>query len=173
VTGDRYLKILAAIDVEFARNRALHGERIHCRPGCTDCCYHRFSITGIEAERIAEALDRLEPERRRVIEIRSREYIEAGPGARLPCPALEQDVCSIYEFRPLMCHKFGMPLYNPDKPDRILACKLNFQDGDEISDPDLVPIQTRIHRAWQDLSRGSDRMSVAEAVLRRSNATNS
>jgi Fe-S-cluster containining protein len=176
VIEERYREIVAAVDSEFARNRDLHSEKIHCRPGCTDCCYHIFPITEIEAAQISEGLQRLEPQNRGAIESRAREYVEARllRGARLPCPALDHGVCSIYEFRPLMCHKFGMPLYNPDKPDRIFACELNFKDGEEIQDPQLIQIQTGIHQTWKELQadykqlhRTSENtpLTVAHAIL--------
>lgn len=130
---------------------------------------------------IAKGFARLSLELRAAIEARAREYIDRAliRGDRLPCPALEQGVCSIYEHRPLMCHKFGMPLYNPEKPDRIFACELNFQTGEEIEDPQLIPIQTRIHQEWNALqaeykaspgaaTRGP--LTVAHAILRAASA---
>jgi len=173
----RYREIVAAVDAEFARNRELHGDRIHCRPGCTACCSHIFPITDLEAAEIAKGLERLEPRMREAVEARAREYVEACllKGARMPCPALDDGACSIYQSRPLMCHKFGMPLYNPDKPDRILACELNFKAGEEIEDPQLVQIQTGIHAAWKELqadynetrgpARQSATLTVAQAIL--------
>jgi len=176
VIEDRYREIVAAVDAEFTRNRELHGDRIHCRAGCCDCCYHIFPISEIEAAEIAKGMQGLAADVRESIEGRAREYVEDRllRGTRLPCPALEQGVCSIYEFRPLMCHKFGMPLYNPDRPDRIFACELNFKDGEEIDDPNLIQIQTGIHDAWRKLqadyntshgNSGSARLTVAHAIL--------
>jgi Fe-S-cluster containining protein len=195
VIDQRYLGIVAAVDAEFQRNRELHGDRIHCRPGCSDCCHHLFQITEIEAAEISRGVQRLPPDAREALRARAREYVAARralvtasgepeswgrlppPGTRLACPALdERGACSIYEFRPLMCHKFGMPLYNPDKPDRIFACELNFRDGEEIHDPDLIQIQTEIHAAWKALRaeykqtggyRDSEPLSVARAILER------
>jgi hypothetical protein len=176
VIEERYRAIITAVDAEFSRNRELHGDRIHCRPGCTDCCHHIFPITEIEAAEIAKGLQLLDPQARDSIEARAHEYVEARltRGAKLPCPALEQGVCSIYDFRPLMCHKFGMPLYNPDKPDRIFACELNFGDGEEVDDPRLIQIQTGIHQDWKQLQTeynkshgrgGSAHLTVAHAIL--------
>ncbi len=175
----RYLEIVAAVDSEFERNRLLHGDRIHCRAGCTDCCHHLFQITEIEAARIAKGVRHLTPQARDALRERARAYLEASAhlpstGARLACPALDGGVCSIYDDRPLTCHKFGMPLYNPDKPDRIYACELNFKDGEEIEDPDLIQIQTGIHRDWKQLQveYGDTRkqsaartLNVARAIL--------
>jgi Fe-S-cluster containining protein len=187
----RYLDILAAVDAEFNRNRRLHGDRIHCRTGCTDCCHHLFQITEIEAAFVAKGIQRLDPETREALRARAREYLEerrkllangareaSSPlpttGMRLTCPALDRGACVIYDFRPLMCHKFGMPLFNPDRPDRIFACELNFKDGEEIDDPQLVQIQTGIHEAWKQLqsdcdkvrrNRDSEPLTVARAIL--------
>src|SRR5688572_12340422 len=120
----RYLDVVAAVDAEFERNRTLHGDRIHCRAGCTDCCHHLFQITEIEAAYIAKGVRSLDPLTRSSLETKAREYLDsyrdlgdrgARTGARLACPALHEGACSIYEFRPLICHRFGMPIYNPDK----------------------------------------------------------
>jgi uncharacterized protein len=189
---ERYLDIVAAVDTEFARNRRLHGEKIHCGAGCADCCFQLFQITEIEAAYISQGMETLEPQTRDALRSRAREYTEARQklitekgepeswgslpqsGTRLPCPALHDGVCIIYDFRPLMCHKFGMPLYNPDKPDQIFACELNFKNGEEIEDGKLIQIQTSIHRAWKELQsdynqaggyRDSKPLTVARAIL--------
>lgn len=182
---ERYLDIVAAVDIEFSRNRRLHGEKIRCATGCTDCCHHPFHVTKIEAAHISEGVQRLDPRTREVLEARSREYLEAHqklvadhgeppPGTRLACPALDQGVCVIYEFRPLMCHKFGMPIYNPEKPGQIFACELNFKDGEEIDDSKLIQIQTGIHQSWKELQfdyyhdggyRNQEALTVAHAIL--------
>jgi Fe-S-cluster containining protein len=175
VVEERYREIVAAVDAEFARNRALHGDRIRCGPGCTECCHHVFAITPLEAEEVARGIAALPNEVRHELRTRALEYVERRllRGERLACPALRGGECSIYEHRPLMCHKFGMPLFNPDKPDRIFACELNFANGDAIHDPDLIQIQTGIHEAWTQLKRDADTpsstgepLTVAHAILR-------
>lgn len=171
----RYLEIVAAADAEFDRNRRLHGDRIRCRAGCTDCCHHFFQITALEAARIAEGVRRLDPAAREALEARANAYLSAcrdTAPTRLACPALDGEVCALYEFRPLICHKFGMPIYNPDRPDRILACELNFKAGEEIVDPDLIQIQTGLHQAWKQLRSeygDAEPVSVAQAILRSHN----
>lgn len=188
----RFLEICNAVDQEFARNRSLYGERIQCRPGCYDCCGQLFQITELEAACISRGFKGLDPAVRERLAARARPYLEERGklvaargepeawgslppvGTRLPCPALEDGVCRIYEFRPLICRKFGIPLYNPDKPDRVFACELNFQDGEAIDDPQLVQIQTGIHEQWRQVQRdyndaGKRRdpepITVARAIL--------
>ena len=74
---ERYLDIVAAVDTEFARNRRLHGEKIHCRAGCADCCSQLFQITEIEAAYISQGMQTLEPQTREALRSRACEYTEA------------------------------------------------------------------------------------------------
>jgi Fe-S-cluster containining protein len=163
--------ISALWEEEFARNRRLHGNRIRCRPGCSDCCSQLFQITEIEAAEVSRAVRGLPEQKRRRLEERAQAYLkerarivsrEGKPeawgslppvGARLPCPALEEGLCSIYEHRPLICRRFGIPLWNPDRPGRIYACELNFRDGEEIEDLQLVQIHTDLHQRWKRVQR--------------------
>jgi Fe-S-cluster containining protein len=180
-------------DAEFSRNVALHGDRIHCRRGCSYCCYQIFQITEPEAAVISRAVRLMPPEDRDDLQARARAYlprreallrehglIEAWghlppEGTRLACPALSDDgACRIYEHRPLICRKYGIPLYNPQKPGRVFACELNFQPGDEIDDPRLVQIHTGFYQDWkqtqEDYNRRGGRrddfpITVARALL--------
>lgn len=157
-------------DTEFRRNLDLHGDRIQCRRGCTHCCYQLFQITEPEAAVISRAVREMPAAERDDLQSRARAYlpqreailhehglIEAwgrlpAEGERLACPALGDDgACRIYEHRPLICRKYGIPLYNPQKPGRVFACELNFQPGDEIDDPQLVQIQTGLYQEWKQV----------------------
>ncbi len=189
---NKYLQLCREVEDEFARNRRLHGDRIHCRPGCSDCCHQIFQVTEIEAAYITQGVRQMSTEARQRLVARAQPYQEARrrlvaakgepeawgslppPGTRLACPALEDGVCTIYPYRPLICRKFGIPLYNPDKPGRVFACELNFQDGEEIHDPDLVQIQTGIHNRWKQAQaeyneaggwRDPEPLTVARAIL--------
>lgn len=190
--NSNFRQISALWEEEFARNRRLHGHRIQCRPGCSDCCSQLFQITEIEAAEVSRGVRELpEPQRRR-LEDRARAYRaeRAGivsrqgepeawgslppPGARLPCPALEGGVCVIYAHRPLICRRFGIPLWNPDRPGRVYACELNFRDGEEIEDPQLIRIHTDLHQRWKRAQeqyneaggfRDREPITVARAIL--------
>jgi Fe-S-cluster containining protein len=69
-----------------------------------------------------------------------------------PCPALGEDgECTIYEGRPVICRKFGPPVYDYKNPEKLFACVLNFKDGEEIIDKELIPNQTQIGVRWDKL----------------------
>ena len=73
-------------------------------------------------------------------------------GSSLYCPALgAEGECTIYEARPVICRRFGMPIYDYKNPQNVHACELNFKDGDEITDELLVPNQTEIGKKWDEL----------------------
>ncbi|MDX1982499.1 MAG: YkgJ family cysteine cluster protein [Bryobacteraceae bacterium] len=168
---NRYLEISRQVEQEFERNRSLHGARMLCRAGCSQCCEQLFQITEIEAGWVSVGMQRMEAARRERLRERAASYLverarlrtatgeretwgKLPPeGTRLACPALEDGICSIYEYRPLICRKFGMPIFNPDRPDRLMACELNFKAGEAIEDNELVQIQTGLHGQWKGLQR--------------------
>lgn len=187
-----YLDLTRAWGAEFSRNRRLHGDAIHCRRGCSDCCSQLFHITEVEAAYISKGVKALAAEQREQLRERAKSYLPQRrallesrsvpdawgalppPGLRLPCPALLDGACSIYNHRPLICRRYGIPLYNPQKPDRIFACELNFKPGAEITDPDLVQIQTDLDRRWRAVQtdynesggrRDPQPLTVARAIL--------
>jgi len=189
----RYADVSTAWKSEFDRNLARHGARIHCRKGCAYCCHHLFQITEVEAAVISRAVKQMPAEEREDVQARARAYlprreqimrrhgmIEAWgnlppEGTRLACPALADDgACRIYEHRPMVCRKFGIPLSNPQKPGRVFACELNFQPGDEIEDNQLIRIQTGLYDAWKSVQedyndaggrRDDSPVTVARALL--------
>lgn len=172
---DRYSKICRDWAQEFARNRQLHGDRIHCRPGCSDCCGQLFQITEIEAAVISAAVAAMRESEREALRSKASVYLQKRqamvgqsggpeawgslppPGSRLPCPALTPEgTCGIYDARPLICRKFGVPLYYADKPGQVFACELNFRAGDAIDDGELVQIQPELHSAWKQVQKDYD-----------------
>jgi Fe-S-cluster containining protein len=188
----RYQEICTKYGQEFERNRRLHGEAIHCRAGCSDCCHQLFQITEIEAAEVSRGMAALPDGLRNAVSSRAKGYLDKRqrivsstgepeawgslppPGTRLACPALQDGKCLIYDHRPLICRKFGMPLWNPDRPERVYACELNFQPGQEISDPRLIQIQTGLHQEWKALQadynraggrRDSRPITVARALI--------
>lgn len=110
-----------------------NGEQVSCKAGCGACCRQPVPISESEVYQIAEMVEEMPEERRRKIkekfrkgcqhlaqigwfqklegtvtassEIRQRvldEYFRQG----IPCPFLEDESCSIYEERPLVCREY-------------------------------------------------------------------
>ena len=189
---DKLLQLASRWAEEFRRNQKLHGAKISCRRGCSDCCHHLFQITEIEAALISTGVKSLPEEKRQALANRARKYNEERVkllserkaedawgnlpplGSRLACPALEDGACQIYEHRPLICRKYGIPLYSPQKPDRVFACELNFKPGEEIDDSHLVQIHTELYQEAVEVQaeynrnggrRDAKPITVARAIL--------
>lgn len=158
--------VCAQADAEFERGRRVHGARILCAAGCSTCCSQIFQITEVEAARISQHVATLPEAERHALHARARDNLrkrnwlfngreqwgDSMAGGGNPCPALTPEgACGMYEVRPIMCRKFGVPIFNPDKPQSVMACELNFKPGDEIEDAELVAQQTSLYRAQQDL----------------------
>jgi Fe-S-cluster containining protein len=177
-------------DAEFRTEADRFGERIQCRRGCSMCCSQMFAILPLEAARVADAVRSLPAALRQRVVARARAYVEAArrmglrgphPGdpirprqrVRLPCPALEGDACTIYEGRPLICRKWGIPIYDPAKPNQLQSCELNFAPGESIPVGDLPERHTALLERWvalADEARDSLKLpgasvTVAEAIL--------
>ena len=109
------------------------GQEISCRKGCGACCRQLVPISGVEARRMRDLVDDL-PEPRRS-EIRGRfaaarrrleesgllktlitrtDWKDSEVGALglkyfaqgIPCPFLEEESCSIYADRPIVCREY-------------------------------------------------------------------
>ena len=96
---------------------------------------------------ISEHVKSLPESRRNELQQKASEYKQGDA-----CPALgTEGECTIYEARPVICRRFGMPIYDYKNPENVRACELNFKDGDEITDTMLIPNQTEIGMKWDEL----------------------
>lgn len=71
---------------------------VACKMGCAYCCHQAIDISRLEAEYIGEKSG--------VIPARLGEVVPRDPrtfSEQTPCPFLKKNVCSIYEYRPLIC----------------------------------------------------------------------
>ena len=74
------------------------GKFAACARGCGHCCYVSVPITQFEARYMGENLGIVPVEQKQTIKHELADF-----GSHTPCPFLENDECSIYEYRPLTC----------------------------------------------------------------------
>ena len=128
--------ILAAkTDDWFRRADAALLSQIPCDAGCFHCCIGVFPITRLDARLLQEGLSRLPADQRKRLVGRAAEQITAleaeypqlnsspslddwsdkdidvavGAFHDVPCPALDNGLCSLYAYRPLTCRSMGIP----------------------------------------------------------------
>lgn len=159
----KFYDLTSLIQTEFDRNTSIYGEKIQCRKGCSKCCSQIFKITMLDAWIIKEHIRSLPDTEKNILKQKAKEHIQGTP-----CPALgKESECTIYEARPVICRRFGMPIYDYKNPQKIYACELNFKDGDEIIDENLVPNQTNIGKNWDELKSefGEGSTTISEAII--------
>lgn len=174
---EKYIDISKLISLEFERNINLHGEKIHCGRGCSKCCSQIFKITAFDEYILQEHLRTLSGQLKTELVNKAAEYIKNlsdSDTSSLDCPALGNDgECRVYESRPIICRKFGMPIYDYKNPAKIFACELNFKEGEEIIDPQLIEKQTALGIKWDEIKteflrqnpERNESTTIAEAIL--------
>jgi Fe-S-cluster containining protein len=154
---DNLIQIVdAALDSAAARS----GQHLACRPGCSQCCYGVFEISGLDAARLREGLQAAEP----AVASRIRKRVDAAKeklGPFFPgdatmgvltgtaeetelfeewahaeaCPVLdpETQTCDLYAHRPILCRTFGPPIRNDaeDASAGLTICELCFTAASE------------------------------------------
>lgn len=178
MADDSYKRILLEADAFFGRVMASQPENLQCGRGCSLCCHGLFEIGSGDVPVIAEGLAELHPARRRKIVRRAMDIMEstAHPNLRecspeekeaffdrtehVPCPALsESGECEMYEWRPLVCRTFGLPIREGDQFIGDI-CELNFTEATagqkQTAAWDLQ---------WEDILGPEDQYTVAEAVV--------
>lgn len=119
-------KIYRLID-QIAEVRAPH---VACAGECADCCRMNVSISGLEAKLIAEATGR------KVATVEDSVKHEQDRFVGVACPFLRNDLCTIYEHRPLVCRNHASfyataKWCTPEHSLRTDAPMVNFSGIDE------------------------------------------
>jgi Fe-S-cluster containining protein len=98
---------------------------MQCRAGCSDCCV-QFSVLPLEAALVAEMLGG------RALSAKQENE---------KCLLLSDDLCLVYEVRPIICRTQGLPLGYIDEEAgaiEVSACPINFPDDFPLSHDDLM-----------------------------------
>lgn len=162
----------------------VHAEHLNCRAGCADCCQQHLGIFAVEVAALRSALTTLPPAQQVQIRAQAQAILR---GERQACPLLQQERCSVYHQRPVICRTHGYPLhYLGEEEGEIYldVCPLNFTaEGaldrlvqDEASLAQTLPLdrlnlrlaainQVYCRDLLQDLEQASQRLPLAELVL--------
>lgn len=121
-----YTALVTELDDAITQSAAHHEDRLQCRPGCAHCC-ESFSVLPVEAEVIQTALAALAPEPLANIEESAVRHPEK-------CPFLIDNLCAIYDHRPLICRTQGLAIAYIDHQHETIevsACPINFPEDEE------------------------------------------
>ena len=132
---EKYEALVEKATAAFDRVKASHGECVKCVEKCADCCFALFDLTLIEALYIHDKfnkkfkgsvkialVEKANRADRGIYKIKRKAFKELASGRnegellaemaleRVRCPLLsEEDLCELYEYRPLTCRFYGIP----------------------------------------------------------------
>lgn len=174
---EKYEKLVATSDAAFDRVKQAHAECVQCREGCSDCCHAIFDLTLIEALYInhrfkekfqgpakTEMDEKASRSDRQLVKIKRKAHQDLLDGKteeeiltglareRVRCPLLNtQDLCELYDQRPLTCRFYGIPTAIGGKGH---TCGLSgFRQGDKYPTVNLDLIHTRLQEISAELVR--------------------
>lgn len=129
-TRERLRRHLRLVDDGVRPVVERYAVEVHCGPGCSDCCHQTFAVSELEGALLREGLVTLPPAEQADIRTRAAAW---RPDRRDPCPVLDATGrCRLYDHRPRICRKYGIPLWHPDRPHEVRCCPLNFHDMADI-----------------------------------------
>jgi uncharacterized protein len=142
-----YTQLLNDLEKLTAALAQKHATNLTCQAGCSGCCLPGLSVFAVEAAHLSEALtDLADPLRSRVLA--QAQAAQAAPEQQSHCPLLVDDLCSIYNQRPVICRSHGYPIHFQDPEAEegevfLDVCPLNFTAEGALENldlPDTLPI---------------------------------
>ncbi len=173
----RYEALVAEADAVFAHVRKTYPECVICEQGCSDCCHALFDLSLVEAmylnkifaEKISYGKERSDillnaaDIDRRLVRMKRDFYRAAKDGkspegimadaarVRIPCPLLNaQNTCILYEYRPITCRLYGVPLNISGKGH--VCGKTAFDKGGNYPAVNMTSIHERLDGLSRDIA---------------------
>ena len=146
MSRELYQQLITAVDDLTAQLSERYKTHLQCGAGCSGCCHHHLSVFAVEAAALQDAIQALPEATRNCLRQQAQDIKEQeARGETVACPMLVDNLCSVYEARPLICRTQGLPLlYEADDgAQEIDFCPLNFDSDEaiaELSDEYLVPL---------------------------------
>lgn len=95
---------------------------IACKKGCAKCCKNaEFPYKKIEFDLLMEGFKLLPQDKQNIIRENVKKIKESNE-KKYTCPFLIDDVCSVYNFRGVICRSFGLMFYNENDTPGIPFC---------------------------------------------------
>lgn len=116
----RYKQYLNAIQAILDKYFDDQKEYISCKKGCAHCCEKGlYPYSQLEFDYLMLGFFKLEPEEQGKVIQRIQKLKEENNGEMHRCPFLSDDkVCTVYDYRGLICRTFG--LLKPNKDGEII-----------------------------------------------------
>lgn len=143
-----YTEFLSRLDILCNELYVKLKDSMQCRKGCTMCCISGITVIPVEAYYIAEnmpsiLLEGSEPAS--IIKKNNPEKSELHSEINGNCVFLQDGLCAIYPWRPVLCRTQGFPLLYGSEPHienehdyELSYCELNFKDFESFNKDQLL-----------------------------------
>lgn len=129
-----YRVLVSKVDEICATVTAAFAEQIQCHAGCSGCC-RELTLFPVEAAALLVALAALPPQHREALDA-------SGTRDSDSCPLLVDDLCLVYESRPIICRTHGLPLLlKADGESRIDFCPENFRETKTLPGTAIINLE--------------------------------
>jgi len=103
--------------VDASVDRKIAQKEVACGPGCGHCCWQPIPATPMESFGIMHAISG----KNEILELCLKESAKFAslPVLKRPCPFLQNNLCQIYDCRPIACRRFivcGKPCAEGEDP---------------------------------------------------------
>ncbi len=175
---ERYEAVVADVDAVFNKFEAEMSDLVKCGKGCSDCCYALFDITLAEAIYInkkfnenfsglerSEIMQRAAKADREIHKLKRNVFKASREGrpaseilmevskARVRCPMLgDDDLCSIYENRPITCRLYGVP--TSIAGEAHTCSKTGFKGGEKYPTVNMDIVIDKLIGIGKDMQKG-------------------
>jgi Fe-S-cluster containining protein len=111
---ENYEKYLAFLNNKLEKFFNEQAPYIFCKKGCSKCCRNaEFPYSELEAKYLYEGFKKLDSSTQTVINnnierIKNEKAVFNGAKFLYTCPFLINDVCSLYNYRGIVCRTFGL-----------------------------------------------------------------
>ena len=125
---ENYITYLKFLDEKLTRFFELQKEYICCHKGCSLCCQNaEFPYSKLEVQYLAAGFFTLGSSTQELIEKKVyslKELKKKFQGERFlyECPFLINNMCSVYEYRGIVCRTFGLLALSGDKKVKTPFC---------------------------------------------------
>lgn len=115
---------------------------IFCHKGCAKCCKNaEFPYSELEVQYLLAGYSQLPPQTRQLILERINKLVEDKKNCKdenfvYDCPFLIDDVCSVYQYRGIVCRTFGLIANANDKRSKIPFCYKEGLNYSNVIDPE-------------------------------------
>ena len=125
---ENYLTYLVFLNNKLTKFFESQKQFIFCQKGCAKCCKNaEFPYSQIELKYLLYGFLRLDKKTQNKIEENIKRIVEEkskykGDAFRYTCPFLIDDVCSVYDYRGIVCRTFGLLTKGVDDRVKVPFC---------------------------------------------------